>query len=204
MTTRPSSAGETTQFQTQWWLERNGFPLPSVSRCRLARRRGQRLEARYRGRRPPDQLCRHHCGVAAKAVLLLRRTIQRYAIKHWRAASRSSTRSPPRSTRSRQFEEAKRSSLGPSLPPCGLVQAVKARGRASPPGCADALGSVDPPPKNLSKPVDDCVADTCRDRQYFVGNIRREGPELPARGAMSSVSGVYNRRVPPSKPHLPS
>lgn len=30
MTTRPSSAGETTQFQTQWWLETNGFPLPSV------------------------------------------------------------------------------------------------------------------------------------------------------------------------------
>ena len=30
MTTRPSSAGETTQFQTQWWLECNGFPLPSV------------------------------------------------------------------------------------------------------------------------------------------------------------------------------
>jgi hypothetical protein len=30
MTTRPSSAGETTQFQTQWWLESNGFPMPSV------------------------------------------------------------------------------------------------------------------------------------------------------------------------------
>jgi uncharacterized HAD superfamily protein len=30
LTTRPSSAGETTQFQTQWWLESNGFPMPSV------------------------------------------------------------------------------------------------------------------------------------------------------------------------------
>jgi len=30
LTTRPSSAGETTQFQTQWWLEQNGFPMPSV------------------------------------------------------------------------------------------------------------------------------------------------------------------------------
>jgi len=30
MTTRPSSAGETTQFQTQWWLETKGFPMPSV------------------------------------------------------------------------------------------------------------------------------------------------------------------------------
>lgn len=30
MTTRPSSAGETTQFQTQWWLETHGFPMPAV------------------------------------------------------------------------------------------------------------------------------------------------------------------------------
>jgi acetolactate synthase regulatory subunit len=30
MTTRPSSAGETTQFQTQWWLESHGFALPAV------------------------------------------------------------------------------------------------------------------------------------------------------------------------------
>lgn len=30
MTTRPPSAGETPQFQTQWWLESQGFHLPSV------------------------------------------------------------------------------------------------------------------------------------------------------------------------------
>jgi hypothetical protein len=30
LTTRPPSAGETPQFQTQWWLEANGFHLPSV------------------------------------------------------------------------------------------------------------------------------------------------------------------------------
>lgn len=30
MTTRPPSAGETPQFQTQWWLESSGFHLPSV------------------------------------------------------------------------------------------------------------------------------------------------------------------------------
>jgi hypothetical protein len=30
MTTRPSSAGETTQFQTQWWLETHGFSMPAV------------------------------------------------------------------------------------------------------------------------------------------------------------------------------
>lgn len=30
VTTRPPSAGETTQFQTQWWLETHGFHLPAV------------------------------------------------------------------------------------------------------------------------------------------------------------------------------
>jgi hypothetical protein len=30
ITTRPPSAGETPQFQTQWWLETQGFKLPSV------------------------------------------------------------------------------------------------------------------------------------------------------------------------------
>ena len=30
LTKRPKTAGETVRFQTQWWLEREGFPLPSV------------------------------------------------------------------------------------------------------------------------------------------------------------------------------
>jgi hypothetical protein len=30
MTNRPPSAGDTVQFQTQWWIERQGFYLPSV------------------------------------------------------------------------------------------------------------------------------------------------------------------------------
>ncbi len=30
MTTRPPTAGASVQFQTQWWLERHGFVLPSV------------------------------------------------------------------------------------------------------------------------------------------------------------------------------
>ena len=30
LTTRPPSAGETPQFQTQWWLETQGFKLPAV------------------------------------------------------------------------------------------------------------------------------------------------------------------------------
>ena len=30
LTKRPASAGDTVQFQTQWWLEQHGFYLPSV------------------------------------------------------------------------------------------------------------------------------------------------------------------------------
>ena len=30
MTNRPPSAGESVQFQTQWWIERHGFYLPAV------------------------------------------------------------------------------------------------------------------------------------------------------------------------------
>ena len=30
MTNRPASAGDTAQFQTQWWIERHGFYLPAV------------------------------------------------------------------------------------------------------------------------------------------------------------------------------
>src|SRR3954463_6255116 len=30
LTKRPASAGDSVQFQTQWWIERHGFYLPSV------------------------------------------------------------------------------------------------------------------------------------------------------------------------------
>jgi hypothetical protein len=30
LTNRPASAGDSVQFQTQWWLERNGFYMPAV------------------------------------------------------------------------------------------------------------------------------------------------------------------------------
>ena len=30
MTKRPPSAGDSVQFQTQWWIERFGFYLPAV------------------------------------------------------------------------------------------------------------------------------------------------------------------------------
>ena len=73
MTNRPASAGDSVQFQTQWWLERQGFYLPAVvtvpgSRGELAN--ALRLDVLI------DDLLRNCVdvvtGSAAKAILMLR------------------------------------------------------------------------------------------------------------------------------------
>jgi hypothetical protein len=84
LTNRPASAGDTVQFQTQWWIERHGFYLPAVltvpgSRGEIAN--GLRLDLII------DDLVMNCVDVVgastAKAVLLLRTgdtTIQKHAI----------------------------------------------------------------------------------------------------------------------------
>jgi hypothetical protein len=84
LTNRPASAGDTVQFQTQWWIERHGFYLPAVltvpgSRGEIAN--GLRLDLII------DDLVMNCVDVlgasTAKAVLLLRTgdtTIQKHAI----------------------------------------------------------------------------------------------------------------------------
>lgn len=73
VTNRPPSAGDSVQFQTQWWLERHGFYLPAVltvpgSRGELAN--ALRLDILI------DDLLRNCIdavsGSASKAVLMLR------------------------------------------------------------------------------------------------------------------------------------
>ena len=73
VTNRPASAGDSVQFQTQWWLERQGFYLPAVltvpgSRGELAN--ALRLDVLI------DDLLRNCIdvvsGSAAKAILMLR------------------------------------------------------------------------------------------------------------------------------------
>ena len=74
-TTRPASAGETPQFQTQWWLERNGFPLPSV--LTIPGSRGEAASALKLDIAVDDRLTNCVDIIAAsraKAILLLRRT----------------------------------------------------------------------------------------------------------------------------------
>lgn len=77
MTTRPSSAGETTQFQTQWWLETHGFPLPAV--LTVPGSRGDAANAIKLDICVDDRLTNCVDIIAAsrsKAVLLLRRDDQ--------------------------------------------------------------------------------------------------------------------------------
>ena len=74
LTTRPSSAGETTQFQTQWWLEQHGFALPSV--LTVPGSRGDAANAVKLDIAVDDRLTNCVDIIAAsraKAVLLLRR-----------------------------------------------------------------------------------------------------------------------------------
>ena len=84
VTNRPPSAGDSVQFQTQWWLERQGFYLPAVvtvpgSRGELAN--ALRLDVLI------DDLVRNCIdvvtGSAAKAILMLRehdQTVQQHAM----------------------------------------------------------------------------------------------------------------------------
>ncbi len=73
MTRRPDSAGEAVQFQTQWWLERHGFYLPTV--LTVPGSRGELASALRLDVVVDDQL--HNCvdivGAApTKAILILR------------------------------------------------------------------------------------------------------------------------------------
>jgi hypothetical protein len=95
LTNRPASAGDTVQYQTQWWLERQGFYLPSVmtvpgSRGEVAN--GLRLDVVV------DDLAVNCVEVvsasSAKAVMLMRQGMRPPAPTPPTAASASSTRLP--------------------------------------------------------------------------------------------------------------
>jgi hypothetical protein len=73
MTRRPETAGEAVQFQTQWWLERQGFYLPTV--LTVPGSRGELVNALRLDLVVDDQL--HNCvdvvsASQAKAILVLR------------------------------------------------------------------------------------------------------------------------------------
>jgi hypothetical protein len=149
MTTRPSSAGETTQFQTQWWLESNGFPLPSV--LTVPGSRGDAANALKLDIAVDDRLTNCVDIIAAsraKAIQLLRRddpTVRDQALArgigvvHTLAAALDAIE---------VFEEAKRSSSGRLSRLADWFKPSKHEDERLPLDARGSLGSVKPPPKN--------------------------------------------------------
>jgi len=149
MTTRPSSAGETTQFQTQWWLECNGFPLPSV--LTVPGSRGDAANALKLDIAVDDRLTNCVDIIAAsraKAVLLLRRddpTVRDQALARGIAVVNTLAAALDAIE---AFEEAKRSSSGRLSRLADWFKPSKHEDERLPLDARGSLGSVKPPPKN--------------------------------------------------------
>jgi len=149
MTTRPSSAGETTQFQTQWWLEGNGFPLPSV--LTVPGSRGDAANALKLDIAVDDRLTNCVDIIAAsraKAVLLLRRddpTIRDQALARGIAVVNTLAAALDAIE---VFEEAKRSSSGRLSRLADWFKPSKHEDERLPLDARGSLGSVKPPPKD--------------------------------------------------------
>ena len=148
MTTRPSSAGETTQFQTQWWLECNGFPLPSV--LTVPGSRGDAANALKLDIAVDDRLTNCVDIIAAsraKAVLLLRRddpTVRDQALARGIAVVNTLAAALDAID---VFEEAKRASSGRLSRLADWFKPSKHEDERLPLDARGSLGSVKPPPK---------------------------------------------------------
>ena len=148
MTTRPSSAGETTQFQTQWWLVTHGFPLPSV--LTVPGSRGDAANALKLDIAVDDRLTNCVDIIAAsrtKALLLLRnddRTVRDQALA--RGIGVVSTLASAIDA-IEQFEEAKRTSSGRLSRLADWFKPSKHEEERLPMDARRALGGVQPAPR---------------------------------------------------------
>ena len=149
MTTRPSSAGETTQFQTQWWLEQQGFALPSV--MTVPGSRGDAANAVKLDIAIDDRLTTCVDNIAAsraKAVLLLRRDdpgIRDQALA--RGIGVVSTLAEALDA-VEIFEEAKRTTVGRLSRLADWFKPSKHHDAPLPLDARAILGPVKPPPRN--------------------------------------------------------
>jgi hypothetical protein len=148
MTTRPSSAGETTQFQTQWWLETHGFPLPSV--LTVPGSRGDAANALKLDIAVDDRLTNCVDIIAAsraKALLLLRNddhTVRDQALA--RGIGVVSTLASAIDA-IEQFEEAKRTSSGRLSRLADWFKPSKHEEERLPMDARRVLGGVHPAPR---------------------------------------------------------
>jgi hypothetical protein len=148
MTTRPSSAGETTQFQTQWWLECHGFPMPSV--LTVPGSRGDAANALKLDIAVDDRLTNCVDIIAAsraKAVLLLRRddpTVRDQALA--RGIGVVTTLAAALDA-IEAYEEAKHATSGRLSRLADWFKPSKHEDERLPLDARGSLGSVYPPPK---------------------------------------------------------
>jgi hypothetical protein len=149
MTTRPSSAGETTQFQTQWWLESNGFPLPSV--LTVPGSRGDAASALKLDIAVDDRLTNCIDNTAAsrsKALLLLRRDDQNVRDQALARGIGTVSSLEAAITAIEEFEEAKRATSGRLSRIADWFKPSRSDEDSLPLDARSTLGAVGPPPKD--------------------------------------------------------
>jgi len=148
MTTRPSSAGETTQFQTQWWLESHGFPLPAV--LTVPGSRGDAANALKLDVAVDDRLTNCVDIIAAsrsKAILLLRKDDQTIRDQSLARGIGVVGTLAAALDAIEQFEEAKQKTSGRLSRLADWFKPSKNEEERLPMDARGVLGGVHPPPK---------------------------------------------------------
>lgn len=149
MTTRPSSAGETTQFQTQWWLESHGFPMPAV--LTVPGSRGDAANALKLDIAVDDRLTNCVDIIAAsrsKALMLLRRDDQTVRDQAMARGIGVVATLAAAIDAIEQFEEAKRTTSGRLSRLADWFKPSKHEQDRLPMDARGVLGGVQPPPKH--------------------------------------------------------
>ena len=148
MTTRPASAGETTQFQTQWWLESHRFPMPAV--LTVPGSRGDAANALKLDITVDDRLTNCVDIIAAsrsKAVLVLRREDQTVRDQELARGIGVVTTLAAAIDAVEQFEEIKRASSGRLSRLADWFKPSKNDEERLSLDVRDTHGGVQPPPK---------------------------------------------------------
>jgi hypothetical protein len=148
MTTRPSSAGETTQFQTQWWLESHRFPMPAV--LTVPGSRGDAANTLKLDITVDDRLTNCVDIIAAsrsKAILVLRREDQTVRDQALARGIGVVTTLAAAIDAVEQFEEVKRASSGRLSRLADWFKPSKDDQERLPMDARGTHGRVQPPPK---------------------------------------------------------
>src|SRR5262245_49524113 len=149
MTTRPSSAGQTTQCQTHWWLESHRFPMPAV--LTVPGSRGDAANTLKLDITVDDRLTNCVDIIAAsrsKAVLLLRRDDQTVRDQATARGIGVVATLEQAIDAVEQFEAAKRATSGRLSRLADWFKPSKNEEERLPMDARGVLGGIHPPPRN--------------------------------------------------------